>query len=359
MRKKIRKIAIFQNLPPGGGKRALQELLFLLKKKYTVKEFTYNLRKPKNLFEFLKLIYFTLPKVNYKIANKINNNFDLAFINHDFYTKSPYLLRYLKIPSIYLCHESLREFYEDSKLFINSWKYKFINLLRLPLKYIDKQNICYADLILTNSSFSKKNLCKIYKKKEIEKIQLGVNTKKFFWKKKKRRRFFLGIGALAKFKGHDFIIETLSLLPREKRFPYCVVASGGRDEEYIRGLAKRKKVDLIVKKRVSDKELINLYNKAKFLLIGAYNEPFGLVALEAMACGLPVISVAEGGLKEIIINDFCGFTIGRRKEKFAKVINEALTRQFNEKKIKDYVIKKWQWKVSVKQLEEYFRRVCQ
>lgn len=53
--------------------------------------------------------------------------------------------------------------------------------------------------------------------------------------------------------------------------------------------------------------LLELYQKAQFVVVPSYYEPFGIVALEAMACGRPVIAARVGGLEEIIEDGVVGY----------------------------------------------------
>lgn len=368
-------IAIFHNLRGGGARRAIIELSKRLVEKHTVSIYSldstfkkdfyfankikiFSFVLPKNFLLGQKRILFDLQKVHKQIAEEINREaYDVVYVDHDIFTKSPYILRFLKIPSLYFCHEPPREFYENSRLFSTTLKYKIVNFLRLPLKYIDQRNVSYADLILTNSLYSQRRLGKIYKRK-IGRLKWGVDSKIFVWQKKSRENFFLSVGALAKFKGHDFVVNSLSLLPQKERFPHYIVADRGRDEEFIKNLAKKKGVNLVIKRNMEDRQLVNLYNKARFLLVGAHNEPFGLTTLEAMACGCPVIAVSEGGVKETVTEEFQGYLVKRNEKEFAKTINIALERNFDEKKIRNYVVKNWQWQETVNQLEKYFKKLC-
>lgn len=65
---------------------------------------------------------------------------------------------------------------------------------------------------------------------------------------------------------------------------------------------------------LSQSQLIRYYQKAKCLLCPVkWNEPFGLTAIEAMACGAPVVAFANGGLKETIANDKTGFLVSQKQ----------------------------------------------
>lgn len=371
------KIAVFHNLPKGGAKRVIFEVFKRLSKKHTVdlfttttserkflplkrvvkKEYVFRLKIPKNFLSLQFFIYFKLSKIHKRIALKIDtNNYDLVFIAHDFFTKSPYLLRFLKTPSVYLCHEPPRVFYEQWALFSTKFKYKIVNLLRLPLKFIDLGNVKKADYLLANSNYSKKRLQNIYKR-EISVLKHGVDIKKFEFKNKKKENFFLTVGGLALFKGYDFLIKSIAGLPEELRFPLVAVADDGRDAEQIFQLAKKLKVKLIVKSNLRDKALIDLYNQASLFLFAAHNEPLGLCVLEAMACSLPVVAVKEGGVPELFYKNYDGL-IKRDIGKFSKKIIDFLSKDNSrlKEKLRKHVEVNWSWEQSVKELEGFFRK---
>ena len=178
------KIAVFHNLPKGGAKRALCELLrgfsknhqldlycfsenekeFLPIKSFFKKVYRFGSLNHRTFLEYQFLIYKILPKIQQKIAYEIDKRkYDVVFVNPDYLTKAPYVLRFLKTPTVYLCQEPPREFYEHISLYSPKLRHKIINILRLPLKKIDYYNARKATLILANSCYSKKVLTKIYK----------------------------------------------------------------------------------------------------------------------------------------------------------------------------------------------------
>ncbi|OIO45601.1 MAG: hypothetical protein AUJ25_01730 [Parcubacteria group bacterium CG1_02_37_13] len=65
---------------------------------------------------------------------------------------------------------------------------------------------------------------------------------------------------------------------------------------------------------MSQAQLIKYYQKAKCLLCPVkWNGPFGLTAIEAMACGTPVVAFSNGGLKETITNGRTGFLVSQKQ----------------------------------------------
>jgi len=376
------KIAIYFNLPSGGAKRALYEQVKRLVshhgvdiytldsanhdfcdlrnivKNYHIYPLKYRKKFPLNLLS----IYFLLPRLHQKIAQDIHKrNYDVAFICHDFFTQSPYLLRYLDIPSIYFCQEPKREFYEHIPRVNKNFRYQATLPLRLPLKNIDRRNISYAGLILVNSLYSKKLIDQTYVVKASINY-LGVDTEKFHPLKLIRENFVLSVGGFNLLKGHDFVIRSLSLIPSKLRPKFVIVGNGGEDELYLRRLARKNDVDLEMHQDVSDEKLLHWYNKARLFAYAPHNEPFGLAPLEATACGLPVVAVNEGGVGEILQNLSSCRLIKRNESQMSKLITQKLNDKYNYSKIEkdiDIIKKKLNWDLSVKKLEKYFQKLCQ
>src|SRR5260370_36962659 len=86
---------------------------------------------------------------------------------------------------------------------------------------------------------------------------------------------------------------------------------------------------------VSDSELVTTLHKAALLLYTSRLEPFGFAPLEANACGLPVVGVAEGGIRETVQDGVNGFLVDPEAESVARAANQllqnpALARQMGE-----------------------------
>jgi glycosyltransferase involved in cell wall biosynthesis len=102
--------------------------------------------------------------------------------------------------------------------------------------------------------------------------------------------------------------------------------------------------------------LIRRYNEAALVLYAPIREPLGLIALEAMACGTPVVGVNEGGVRETVIDRFTGRLADRDPPAFATVIMELLQdpdlcKQYGYQG-REYVLKNWCWDRAVAQIEQ-------
>src|SRR5262245_25734855 len=78
------------------------------------------------------------------------------------------------------------------------------------------------------------------------------------------------------------------------------------DVEKLRALASRLDVVLEVKLCVSDAEIVDLLNRAAVMAYAPRLEPFGFAPLEANACGLAVVGVAEAGVRGAIVDQVNG-----------------------------------------------------
>lgn len=122
------------------------------------------------------------------------------------------------------------------------------------------------------------------------------------------RRVVLTVGTLQKRKGQDMMIRALPEIRRHCPDVLYAVAGDGREREYLEGLVDECGVRDLVQFRglPADEELIECYQQCDvFALpnrqVGWDIEGFGIVLIEAQACGRPVIAGDSGGAPETII----------------------------------------------------------
>ena len=116
-------------------------------------------------------------------------------------------------------------------------------------------------------------------------------------------------------------------------------------------------IQLLLYNNVSDEELINYYNSARITAYTPVQEPFGLVPLESMACGTPVIAVKEGGIQESILHGQTGLLVERDPLLFSEALQSLLTNQSlldeYSRKGRDHILKYWTWDKAVATIDEY------
>jgi len=226
----------------------------------------------------------------------------------------------------------------------------------------ERLNASAFDLILVNSYFSREGLLRIYGL-DSRVCYLGVDTKLFVNHRYPRENFVVSVGALGRHKNVELIIEAVSKMtaPRPR---LMWIANTGWDEYYgeMRNLAESRDVTFEARLNVSDTELVETLNRATAMVYAPRLEPFGLAPLEASACGLPVVAVAEGGVRESVIDGLNGLLVQHQPEAIAHAIqrlvqDKNLAAQLSENGSK-IVEEKWSVNSAVERLERQLTEVA-
>jgi glycogen synthase len=134
------------------------------------------------------------------------------------------------------------------------------------------------------------------------------------------------VGRLVSDKGVDILLEALAHLASEELAPSLTVVGDGPERPRLEELARRLGISeqIVFLGTRAGEELVELLNRHRVLVVPSrYNEPFGIVALEGIACGCVVVGSGGGGLREAI--GPCGRTfLNGDAADLARVLSELL-----------------------------------
>ena len=201
---------------------------------------------------------------------------------------------------------------------IIKWKLKIplVYHLHLPNKRpfcssIENLGLACADLVTVNSEFIKEEvLSRQLKINKIKVIKNGVNTDLFKpLETQNDKNYILYVGRLVHQKGVDCLLRAFWYVA--KKFPDIMlkVVGIGELEDYLKRLCS----NLMISDKVSfeglkrENELARLYQDSTLVVVPSIYEPFGMTAIEAMACQKPVIATNLMGLKENVRQNETGF----------------------------------------------------
>ena len=193
----------------------------------------------------------------------------------------------------------------------------------------EKMAVNSADCVIAVSAEEKNDLVNIYEARpdNVKVIPCGVDLGLFQPADKAKVRCTLGlpekskvllfVGRIEPFKGIDVILRTLAGLGGGGDLHLLIVggdADSDGELDRLRSLATELGIEEIVTfwGTVEHERIPQFYNAADICVIASYHESFGLVALEALASGTPVVAPRVGGLSTIISDGETGYLIDNR-----------------------------------------------
>ncbi|MEW6196924.1 MAG: glycosyltransferase [Bacteroidota bacterium] len=182
------------------------------------------------------------------------------------------------------------------------------------------------------NSYNVARRIKEYYNRDSDVIHPPVDTT-LFQLSEKNDNYFLIVSALVPYKKVDIAIEAFNKLGKK-----LLIVGTGPESEKLKSISKSN-IEFLGWK--SDEELAKIYAGCKALLFPGV-EDFGIVPLEAMACGKPVIAFGQGGALETVIgegeNKTGIFFYEQTSDPLIKAINSFDGKDFNPQKIRDHAL---------------------
>jgi glycosyltransferase involved in cell wall biosynthesis len=233
-----------------------------------------------------------------------------------------------------------------------------------------------SEVVITGSEATKGDLLELFKIEEnkVKVIYNGVdheiyrpiedNDRLALFRERHSlsRPFILYVGALKPHKNIPSLLKGYSLSPLRGDFDLVIATFSGEDREESDKLAVELHIQGNLRYVLSLKkeELTLLYNCAQFLVFPSFYEGFGLPALEAMACGCPVIASNRASLPEVVGEAGLLFDPEEPEELAEKMSllgnDEALRQELKERGRAQ--AQKFRWERTAEMTLEVFRTVA-
>lgn len=207
-------------------------------------------------------------------------------------------------------HTPMRYAWDDCQKYTEDFGFphivkKLVPFFMSPIRLWDKVSADRVDRYLANSDFVSARIRKYYGK-ESTVIHPPVDTGKFFIAKPEERKdYFLMVGRLIAYKRFDIAIEAFNRL----KLPLRIIGRGP-EEERLRKIAGPT-IEFLG--RVPDEDLPKQYAECRAFVF-PQEEDFGIVAVEAMASGRPVIAFRGGDIEERVEEGVSGVFFDEQSE---------------------------------------------
>lgn len=171
-----------------------------------------------------------------------------------------------------------------------------ISIMMHYLRIWDSQSALRTDFFIANSTFVAQRINKYYRR-NAKVIHPPVDIEGFFTITEPSADYYLWLGELCRYKHPLDAIEAFNQSGKK-----LIMVGDGSLQKIIQQKAKN---NIILKSKVSQKEIVALFQNCKALIYSGV-EDFGIIPVEVMACGRPVIAFNRGGITDSVIHKVTG-----------------------------------------------------
>jgi mannosylfructose-phosphate synthase len=183
-------------------------------------------------------------------------------------------------------------------------------------------------------------------------------------------RYIFCLSRIDSNKGHDLLLNAFSLVCKSVPNIHLVIGGGSTSKARPTELEVLATMKRIIAEKdmgecvhitgyIPDEHLVAVYQQAAMFVLPSLFEPFGMTALEAMACGRPVVASRLGGIRELVTSEENGLLVDPTNANdfsaaIIKLLNdERLARRIGERG-RDIVRERYSWEaIAARHIEFY------
>lgn len=314
---------------------------------------------------------------SYSLLREIchQQDFDIMCTHQSMAATGSFLNRKISnVPLIYYYHSPWHEEFLTKKNQNIFLKKKFVQWIAALMRFCEKRIITKSSIVITLSKYMKKKLIELhdYNDDKIRIIPGGIDLDCFVPDTEgseemrqilsipPNKPVFLTVRNLVKRMGLENLIEAFHLSDLLKEKSILLIGGKGPLENHLKNLVSGYKLENTIRftGHIPEKDLPKYYQVADYFVLPTEKlEGFGLVILESMACGTPVIGTPVGAIPELIgafdkrllTNGTSSFDI---KEKLEEVINDMDEYHFDPRNCHRFVEDNYSWKTVADEFEK-------
>jgi starch synthase len=215
---------------------------------------------------------------------------------------------------------------------LRAWKAEQLGSGYAMSSWMERTAILDADAVIAVSHGTKKDILRAYPEVDAAKVHViynGIDLEEY---RKTAATgalekygvdasvpYVLFVGRITRQKGVVHLVDAVKYLPKGMQVVLCAGAPDTPEiAEEMRAAVDAAKAAggnvVWVDKMTTKQEVIELYSNCRVFCCPSVYEPFGIINLEAMACGAPVVASAVGGILEVVVDKETGYLVGFEAE---------------------------------------------
>jgi len=210
---------------------------------------------------------------------------------------------------------------------LRAWKAEQLGSGYAMSSWMERTAVLDADAIIAVSHGTKADILRAYPEVDAAKVHVvynGIDLAEYQYTEETEalvkygvdpaKPYVLFVGRITRQKGVVHLVDAVKYLPKGMQVVLCAGAPDTPEiaAEMRAGVEAARAAGgniVWIEKMVTKPEAIELYSNCQVFCCPSVYEPFGIINLEAMACGAPVVASATGGILEVVVDGGTGYLV--------------------------------------------------